>query len=110
MNGKCVRCSKLRRLSFRGLCRSCSVYAGRRDRPGSLEDWPAVVNRRRSLAEFAEDFAFLEARGLSFLGICRQLGYSEANDGSSMKSLIIRAQHAGLLPKRTPLCGWRPKR
>lgn len=102
----CVRCGQHRPVSYRGLCRSCSTGASR---AGELAAWPPIGATRRTLSQFAAEFAALEARQLSYMDICSTLGYSQANNGSVLRNMIIRAQKAGLLPKRTPLCGWRPK-
>lgn len=103
---KCLRCGRVRKCSHRILCRSCSVIAGR---TGTLDGYPPIDAPQRSLQDFAEDFAELERQGLDYMTICRKLGYSTANQGSVLRMLIVRAQRAELLPKRAPLCGWRPK-
>lgn len=103
----CLRCGRVRKCSHRTLCRPCSVRASQ---TGTLENYPPLDRPRRTLQDFAEDFAELEGRDLDYMTICQQLGYSVANRGTTLRVMIVRAQHAGLLPKRTPLCGWAPKR
>lgn len=98
----CARCGKLRTVSQRILCRSCSVGAYK---TGTLDRWPAVGPQARTLAEFAAEFAHLESQ-FTYLQICQKMGYSQLS--SSLRVTIIKAQKAGLLPKRTPLCGWGP--
>lgn len=99
----CLRCGRVRKCSHRTLCRPCSVIAGR---TGTLDDYPPIDSPLRTLQDFATDFAVLEERGLDYMTICREMGYSTANQGSTLRAMIVRAQNAGLLPKRPPLCGW----
>lgn len=103
---KCLRCGKVRKCSYRGLCRTCSVWAGKK---GTLDDYPPS-RPRRTLQDFADDFAVLEQRGLSYMEICEKLGYSTAGGGVALRVMLVRARKAELLPKRTPLCGWEAKR
>jgi hypothetical protein len=103
----CLRCGNIRKVSHRTLCRPCSVTAAQK---GTLNDYPPIDMPQRTLQDFAEDFALLEASGLDYLTICKTMGYSTANRGAALRVLITRAQRAQLLPKRTPLCGWAPRK
>lgn len=87
---RCLRCDVVRKCKARGLCFTCY------DAPGAREQFPTT---RRTLADFADDYKILSARGLGRTEIAEKLGYKQR----SVLRMVSRARAAGLLPPYQPV-------